>query len=365
MKKVRVDLGIRSYDIIIEAGLLERAADFLREAGIGGPFMLVSNPLVYRLYGEKTVEALGKLHRCVVYAEVPDGEEYKNLHEAGRLFDIAVDSRLDRGSTVVALGGGVIGDLAGFVAATYQRGVNFVQIPTTLLAQVDSSVGGKVAVNHPRAKNMIGAFYQPRLVIIDPSVLSTLPEKEYLSGLAEVVKYGIILDAEFFAYIEENALRIRQRDIEVLEYIITRSCQIKSRVVSEDEREEGLRAVLNLGHTFGHAIEATAGYGTYSHGEAVAVGTVQAARLACELGLLKNDDFVRIKRIYPLLGMKLNPPLIPTEKLLQAMYHDKKIQRGTLRFVLPVAIGETVLRSDIAEQDVSKILDDRTLFSAE
>ncbi|MGE5404878.1 MAG: 3-dehydroquinate synthase, partial [Candidatus Saccharibacteria bacterium] len=311
--------------------------------------LLLSNPTIFALYGQRALTSLKSAGLNVIYAEVPDGEEYKSLEQAQSLFDSAVDNLLDRYCTIVSLSGGVIGDLGGFIAATYQRGVNFVQIPTTLLAQVDSSVGGKVAVNHPRAKNMIGAFHQPRIVIIDPEVLNTLLPRDYRSGLGEVVKYGIIQDSDFFAYLESNVAGIEDRNPEVLEYIIKRSCEIKAAVVGSDEREEGRRALLNLGHTFGHAVEAYSGYGTYTHGEAVAIGIALAAELAADLGMLEASKAQRIKDLMINMGISIKLPDFPLDRLLEIMYQDKKVKAGVLRLVLPVDIGRAVIKGDVSD----------------
>ncbi|MGE5416842.1 MAG: 3-dehydroquinate synthase [Acidobacteriota bacterium] len=358
MDRVTVALGDRSYSIVIGHGILTNAGNLIKNVvGQTSKVLLVSNPTIFAHYGKRALTSLRDAGLDVVYAEVPDGEEYKSLEQAQRLYDSAVDNLLDRYCTVVSLSGGVIGDLGGFVAATYQRGVNFVQIPTTLLAQVDSSVGGKVAVNHARAKNMIGVFHQPRIVIIDPEVLDTLLPKDFLSGLAEVVKYGIIQDPGFFDYLESNIENIVERRLQVIEYIIKRSCEIKAEVVGQDEREEGRRAILNLGHTFGHAVESYAGYGTYSHGEAVAIGIALAAELACDLGMLDNAKAQRIKNLMIRMGMSIKLPDFPVDKLLGIMYQDKKVKAGALRLVLPVDIGQVVIKGDVSDSAIVSVMD--------
>lgn len=356
MESLRVDLGRRSYDIIIRSGALEDLRALLRSVGRWSQVMLVTNPTVYELYGEQLRQRLGIDNGQLVLGMVPDGEEYKTMEQAQRLIDLAVDNHFDRSSLILSLGGGVIGDLGGFVAAIYQRGVDFVQIPTTLLAMVDSSVGGKVAVNHPRAKNMIGAFHQPRLVLIDTATLHSLSERDYRSGLAETVKYGIIADRDFFAYLQNQVELINRRDEAVLQYAIHRSCAIKAGIVENDEREAGLRAILNLGHTFGHAIETYTGYGTYRHGEAVAMGMMMAARLANRLDLLGAAEMEAILRLMDALGLNLPVPDLPPRELVDLMYQDKKMQSGRLRLVLPTGIGQVTIKDDVDRALLEEIL---------
>ncbi len=283
MHTVKVNLGDRSYDIELGAGL-DQAGAHLKELGLGQKMALVTNPTIKKLYGRRIVDSLKAAGFLVMSVEVPDGEQYKNLDWANAIYTALLTNGFDRKSALVAFGGGVIGDLTGFAAATFMRGVPFVQVPTTLLAMVDSSVGGKTGVNHPMGKNMIGAFYQPKKVLMDLGVLKTLPREEFLSGMAEVIKYGVILDAGFFDYLERNRDRILSLEPDALTHIIKRSCEIKAEVVSKDEREGGLRAILNFGHTVGHAVE-TAEHYTMRHGEAVAIGMVYASRLAHKTGL--------------------------------------------------------------------------------
>jgi len=347
MDRLKVDLGARSYEIIIRSGALVELGLQLRSIGEFSRLMLVTNPTVYELYGEQLRKGLGVDEKRLVLGLVPDGEEYKNMEQAERLIDLAVEHHFDRNSLILTLGGGVIGDMGGFVAAIYQRGINFVQVPTTLLAMVDSSVGGKVAVNHPRAKNMIGAFHQPRLVLIDTATLNSLSERDYRSGLAETVKYGIIADPGFFEYLRDNAGPINRRDETALQYAIHRSCEIKAGIVEDDEREDGLRAILNLGHTFGHAIEAGSGYGTYRHGEAVAIGMILATRLAHRLNLLSTADMQSILELMQVLGLTLPVPNLPPKEMVDLMYQDKKMRNGRLRLVLPTGIGQVTIRDDI------------------
>ena len=356
MDRLRVELGARSYDIVIRSGVLKGLGSLLHPAWEGSRVMLVTNPTVYRLYGEQLHQGLGRDANRLVLGMVPDGEQYKTMEQAQQLIDLAVDNHFDRNSLILTLGGGVIGDLGGFVAAIYQRGINYVQIPTTLLAMVDSSVGGKVAVNHPRAKNMIGAFYQPRLVLIDTATLNSLSERDYRSGLAETVKYGIIADRDFFAYLGDNTGLINRRDEATLQYAIHRSCAIKAHVVENDEREDGLRAILNLGHTFGHAIETCSGYGTYRHGEAVAIGMTMATRLAHRLGLLETADMQAILDLIQALGLNIPAPNLPPGKLVDLMYQDKKMRHGRLRLVLPTGIGQVTIKDDVNRTLLEEIL---------
>lgn len=356
MKTVNVDLAgkggtlDRSYKILIKRGLIEETGPRLLELGAGRRAALITNPTVMGLYGKNIIESLEHAGFSVVTIEMPDGEGFKNLEEASKVYDRLVEEKLDRGSPIVALGGGVVGDLAGFVAATYLRGVPYVQVPTTLLAQVDSSVGGKTAVNHPKGKNLIGSFYQPKLVIIDPDVLSTLDEREVRTGLAEVVKHGIIRDKDYFASLELNAKKILALGVEIDE-AIERSCEIKASVVSADEREAGVRAILNFGHTFGHAIEAVAGYSTYRHGEAVSMGMVIAAGFSAELGLCDTALVDRIKGLLDSLGLPTGVPKLGPDDILASMLLDKKVKAGRVRFVLLKGLGEVA----IEEVDEDKI----------
>ncbi|MDH3644029.1 MAG: 3-dehydroquinate synthase, partial [Gammaproteobacteria bacterium] len=287
---------------------------------------------------------------------LPDGEQHKNLASYGALMDFLMSKRHNRSTTLIALGGGVVGDLTGFVAATFQRGVSFIQIPTTLLAQVDSSVGGKTAVNHPAGKNMIGAFYQPRCVIADTSVLTSLGAREFQAGLAEVLKYGIIADGEFFDWLEASSNALLARDPLTLAQAIRRSCEIKAEVVAKDETEAGLRAILNYGHTFGHALEALTGFRTLLHGEAVAIGMVMAADLSVRQGMLAGADARRIKRLLAGFGLPVVPPVAAPEDMLRAMGMDKKVVDGTLRLVLARGIGEVVVTEEIDESALRETL---------
>lgn len=356
MSTVNVDLGERSYKIYIGKDLTD-IGDIIKEYKLDRKIMVVSNPVVDSLYGDKIKGSLEKAGFSVLEAEIPDGEEYKTQEEANVLYDECMKSRLERQSGILALGGGVIGDLAGFVAATFMRGVPFIQVPTSLLAQVDSSVGGKVAVNLPTGKNMVGVFYQPKLVYIDPSVLKTLPKEEFSAGLAEVIKYGVIRDEEFFSFLEDNIDKIKALDESALEKIITRSCEIKASVVQEDEREKNLRAILNYGHTIGHALETLTEYKVYRHGEAVAIGMVYAAKIA---SLTKICDETLTGRLTGLLK-KVDLPVAISDKLkhediIKLLKVDKKVKDEKVRFVLPEAMGKVVIRNDITEEIIKKAL---------
>ncbi|NPV72443.1 MAG: 3-dehydroquinate synthase [Pelotomaculum sp.] len=357
METVNVNLGKRSYPIYAGPGILQDLGELLGGLPVGRKVLLISNPTVFSLYGEKAAESLVRAGFTVAVAEIGDGEEHKTLATAGRLYDRAFEAGLDRRSSIVALGGGVVGDVAGFVAATYMRGISFVQVPTTLLAQVDSSVGGKVAVNHPRGKNIIGAFYQPRLVLADVDTLKTLPVRQMRSGLAEVIKYGVIWSREFFAWLEQNIEALLNGEAGALAYAVRESCRIKAQVVEQDETEQGLRAVLNYGHTVGHAVEALTDYRVYTHGEAVGIGMAVEARLAVALGMLKRSEGGRIIRLIRQAGLPEGlPEGLPPEKTVEKFYHDKKAVEGQLTFVLPERIGRAVVKNGLAKNFLLEFL---------
>ena len=342
MNTVPVDLGERSYPIYVGAGILARAGEFLKGAGVRGKVALVTNPTVANIYLEPVSQTLTQAGFQVVPVLIADGEEHKNQGSLELIYDSLVSARLERKSSIVALGGGVVGDLAGFAAATYLRGVSYVQIPTTLLAQVDSSVGGKTGVNHPGGKNLIGAFYQPRLVLIDVDVLSTLPRRELVAGLSEVIKYGVIEDAELFRLLESNIGRLIELDRELLIHVITTSCSIKARVVEQDEREDDYRAVLNFGHTIGHALEAATEYRDFLHGEAVAIGMAKAAVISARQGFCEEQTVQRIHSLLEKTGLGTEvPKTILRDRLIQRMEVDKKSAGGKIKFVLCEAIGKT------------------------
>lgn len=356
MAELRVELGDRSYSIVIGADMLKGIGEKLKGFGFSRNIAVVSNPTVYGLCGKTVDDSLRSAGFDVSSVVIPDGEEYKNLLWASNIYGELLKHRLDRASALIALGGGVIGDITGFVASTYMRGISFVQVPTTLLAQVDSSVGGKTGVNHPLGKNMIGTFYQPRIVWADVETLKTLPEKELLAGIAEVIKYGVIWDKELFEFLEKNRDPILALDPLPLTHIIKRSCAIKAEVVSKDERELGLRAILNYGHTIGHAIETVTGYTAYLHGEAVAIGMNIEAELSALLGYLNNSDACRIKSILTLYGLPSELPSgMSAESMLSAMKVDKKALAGEMRFVLPEKIGSVKIEKVSADK-VSEVL---------
>lgn len=357
MEKTRVELGDRSYDIVAGSGTLGGLGKAVMEIKPGPKVALVTNHKVRDLYGAEAEASLMTAGLEVVTISIPDGEQYKDMLWMEKVLTDMLRAGLDRGSVVVALGGGVVGDLAGFAASVYMRGIRFVQVPTTLLSQVDSSVGGKTGVNHPLGKNMIGTFWQPSLVWIDVDTLKTLPRRELLAGAAEVIKYGVIWDAEFFDYLAHNREALLSLDPSVLTRVIMRSCAIKAEVVSRDERESGLRSILNYGHTIGHAIEAVEGYGKLLHGEAVAIGMNLEARLSRSLGLLGAEDASRIKALIDAYGL---PSMLPAEaapsSVLEAMALDKKALSGKLRFTLPERIGAVKLLVEVEPGRVTRVL---------
>jgi 3-dehydroquinate synthase len=349
MESLRVALGSRSYPIHIGAGLIGRA-ELYREYLSGGSAAIVTNAVVGPLYLEAVKKGLQGAR--ITEIVVPDGEQAKGWETLQRVFDALLAARCGRDTLLVALGGGVVGDLAGFAAAVYQRGIDFVQVPTTLLAQVDSSVGGKTAINHPRGKNMIGAFHQPRAVVADLATLDTLPERELRAGLAEVIKHGLALDADFFQWLEQNIDRLLARDRGALAHAVRRSCELKAAIVAADEREAGARALLNLGHTFGHAIEAGTGYGTWLHGEAVAAGMVMAAELSLNMKLLEKGDVARVRSLVSRAGLPVKAPALRPEELLALMAGDKKAAKGSTRFVVLDRLGAASLRAGVEESAV-------------
>jgi len=344
MATVQVSLGDRSYPIWIGEGLLGQGS-LWRSVLAGRQVAVVTNDTVGPLYAEGLLATLRQEGLEPILVTLPDGEVHKTMVVLGTVFDAMMAHRMERGSTVVALGGGVVGDMAGFAAACYQRGVPFVQVPTTLLSQVDSSVGGKTGVNHPLGKNMIGAFYQPQAVLIDMAVLQTLPERELSAGLAEIIKYGASLDRAFFEWLEAHMPALRAREPSALVHAIERSCQIKAMVVAEDERESsGRRAILNFGHTFGHAIEAGMGFGQWLHGEAVGCGMVMAACLSEQLGQLAVADRDRIRRLVAAAGLPVEPPDWSSETYLEWMSHDKKTAAGQVRYIVLKGLGDAALQ---------------------
>jgi len=358
MHSLNVALGERSYPIHIGCGLLADGA-LLAPHLKQKKAVVVTNTTVAPLYLARLLDALAQSGVKAESVILPDGEQYKTWETLNLIFDALLGSHCERSTPLIALGGGVIGDMGGFAAACYQRGMPFIQAPTTLLSQVDSSVGGKTAINHPLGKNMIGAFYQPRLVLADLSTLDTLPDRELAAGLAEVIKYGLIRDPEFFVWLENHLDALLARDKEALAHAVARSCANKAEVVAADERETGERALLNLGHTFGHAIETGLGYGAWLHGEAVAAGTLIAAELSARLGWLTADDVGRIERIFVRAGLPVHGPKLGAARYLELMRHDKKVQDGKLRLVLLERIGRAVVADTVSEADIAAAIEAR------
>ena len=351
---LRVELGSRSYPILIGDRLLGQAEVFERHVP-GRDLLVVSNTTVAPLYLERLTAALGG--RRSIEVILPDGESHKTLANVARILDVLVANRYPRDGTVVALGGGVVGDMAGFAAACYQRGVAFAQVPTTLLAQVDSSVGGKTGVNHPAGKNLIGAFHQPCVVIADTSTLESLPPRELRAGLAEVIKYGLICDAAFFAWLEAHMDELLAADPTALAHVIRRSCEIKAEIVKRDEREEGDRALLNLGHTFGHAVESATGYTRWLHGEAVGAGLLMATAMSQESGLVSSQDLARLRRLLERTGLPTRIDGVAPETALDHMRIDKKVKAGRMRLVLLRGIGDSFVTADYSEPALLRTLD--------
>ncbi len=357
-QQITVSLAARSYQVHVGANLLNQTQ--LIAAHLPQPRVaLVTNDAIWPLYGKALADALVAANIKVIPIILPDGESHKGWAALNMIFDALLEHACDRKTTLIALGGGVIGDITGFAAATYQRGVPFIQIPTTLLAQVDSSVGGKTAINHPRGKNMIGAFYQPQLVLADTDTLATLPDRELRAGLAEVIKYGLILDETFFDWLEKNLPALLARDPAALTHAITRSCEIKADVVANDEREtaaEGGRALLNLGHTFGHAIETALGYGTWLHGEAVASGMLLATKFSYSMGLVDAATVTRTQQIFAAAGLPTMMPTISADEMLQHMGRDKKNEAGVIKLILLKSIGAAYVDATISADRIHAFL---------
>jgi 3-dehydroquinate synthase len=355
MQTLRVALGERSYPIHIGGGLLGDARLYAPHVA-GRRVAIVTNPVVQPLYLERVQGALAEAGARPMSIAIEDGEQAKSWSMLDRVVDALLAARIGRDGLIAALGGGVVGDLAGFAASVYQRGIPFIQLPTTLLAQVDSSVGGKTAINHARGKNMVGAFHQPLAVIADVGSLATLPARELRAGIAEVIKHGFILDLEFVAWLEQNMDKLLAREHAALEHAVRRSCELKAQVVAADERETGLRAILNFGHTFGHAIEAGVGYGEWLHGEAVGTGMVMAAELSARAGSLDRADAERVKALIARAGLPVRGPALGADRYLELMQVDKKAEGGRLRFVVLERIGRAVLRADIDARLVKESL---------
>jgi 3-dehydroquinate synthase len=351
---LKVELGSRSYPILIGEGLLAQS-DLFDQHVPGRDVLVVSNTIVAPLYLQAVTGSLRG--RRVVEAILPDGESHKTLATVTRILDVLVANRFPRDCTVVALGGGVVGDMAGFAAACYQRGVAFVQVPTTLLAQVDSSVGGKTAVNHPGGKNLIGAFHQPSAVIADTHTLKSLPPRELRAGLAEVIKYGLICDAPFFAWLEAHLDELLAADLAALAYVIRRSCEIKAEIVGRDEREQGERAILNLGHTFGHAVESATHYTQWLHGEAIGAGLLMAAAMSCECGLVSASQVERLRHLLQRAGLPTHIRGVRPSEALDHMRIDKKVKAGRMRLVLLRSIGDSFVTPDYSEPALLRTLE--------
>lgn len=358
IQTLKVELGERSYPIHIGCGLLTEGAllvSHLKQKKA----VVVTNTTVAPLYLDALRATLEKDGVATIPVILPDGEQYKTWETLNLIFDALLGAHCERSTTLIALGGGVIGDMGGFAAACYQRGMPFIQVPTTLLSLVDSSVGGKTAINHPLGKNMIGAFYQPKLVLADISTLDTLPDRELKAGLAEVIKYGLIRDPEFFAWLEANLERLLVGDKGALAYAVHRSCANKAEVVAADERESGERALLNLGHTFGHAIETGLGYGVWLHGEAVAAGTLIAAELSSKMGWLTSDEVLRIENLFVRAGLPVFGAALGAARYLDLMRHDKKVQDGRMRLVLLKSIGQAVMSDEASEPQILAAIEAR------
>jgi 3-dehydroquinate synthase len=358
MNKLKIELADRSYEILIGQDFLSRSSKILGEVLKPSRIVVVTHPSIRSLYGDRLVSSFVQDKISTDIIEVPEGERSKSLQQAEKIYDRLMEINSDRKTLLVALGGGVIGDLTGFVAATYQRGIPFMQVPTTLLSQVDSSVGGKTAVNHPRGKNMIGAFYQPCLVLIDLATLKTLPDNEFRAGLAEIIKHGVITDPELFQYLEDHVDQIQKKDPDCLEHIITTSCAIKAKVVERDERESHYRMILNFGHTFGHAVESLTGYSTFIHGEAVAMGMVKAADLSVLTGRCSEEVAKRIVKLLDRFGLPTRLPDLEPRAMVESMQRDKKTIHKKLRFVLIKEIGSVEIVDTVSEEDVLQVLMD-------
>ena len=359
MSILTVNVPQNSYKIAIASGNLSQLGSQMQQLNIGKKVLLISNPEIFNYYGNICAKSLEAAGFEVCKHLIPAGETYKHLQSIEKVYDTALANRLERSSTLVALGGGVIGDMTGFAAATWLRGVNFVQVPTSLLAMVDASVGGKTGVNHPQGKNLIGAFYQPKLVLIDPDVLKTLPEREFRAGMAEVIKYGIIWDEDLFTKLEQAPYidSFQTIDRELLETILIRSCQAKADVVSQDEKESGIRAILNYGHTIGHAVESLTNYQEFVHGEAVAIGMIAAGKIAMNMGLWNAEEAQRQDTLIRKTGLPTEiPSNLELNNILKTLQSDKKVKAGKVRFVLPTTIGKVIITDKVTEEIIGKAI---------
>ena len=361
MNTLTVDLGERSYPIYIGENTIENTELWKTHLAGHKQICIVTNDTLSEIYLEKLTQIIHKSSpdSTVITAILKDGEQYKNLASIELIYNELMTARFNRDAIIIALGGGVIGDMAGFAAASFLRGIDFIQVPTTLLAQVDSSVGGKTGINHPLGKNMIGAFHQPKAVLIDTNTLSTLSERHFKAGLAEIIKYGLIIDEKFLTWLEDNMPAILGHDIEACTYIIEKSCEIKAHVVSQDEKESGLRAILNLGHTFGHAIESCLNYKDWLHGEAISVGMVMAADLSHRMQLIEKDDLDRVKQIFLAAGLPIEAPShLANKDIYNSMHNDKKVLAGKIRLILMEKIGKAFVTSEYAKDHLIQVLND-------
>jgi 3-dehydroquinate synthase len=358
---IKVDIPENSYEITVAPGSLDQLGEQMTGLKLGKKVLLVSNPMIFKHYGERAIASLKNAGFDVVHYNLPPGERYKTLNSIQKIYDVALEHRLERSSTMVALGGGVVGDMTGFAAATWLRGINVVQVPTSLLAMVDSSVGGKTGVNHPQGKNLIGAFHQPSLVLIDPEVLKTLPVAEFRAGMAEVIKYGVIWDAELFTQLEasKHLDQLRYVKSDLINYILTHSCQAKADVVSQDEKESGLRAILNYGHTIGHAVESLTNYRLLKHGEAVGIGMIAAGEIAVKLGLWQKADTERQNALIKKAGLPTKLPAgLDIAAIIDALQLDKKVKSGKVRFVLPTQIGAVKVTDEVPTDTIRQVLEE-------
>ncbi|WP_017317005.1 3-dehydroquinate synthase [Mastigocladopsis repens] len=356
---INVNLPQQSYEIANAPGGIDQLGEMMSNLKLGKKVLLVSNPTVFKQYGERAVASLEAAGFKVTNCTLPPGERYKTLSSVQKIYDTALENRIERSSTMVALGGGVIGDMTGFAAATWLRGINFVQVPTSLLAMVDAAIGGKTGVNHPQGKNLIGAFHQPRLVLIDQQVLKTLPMREFRAGMAEVIKYGVIWDAQLFAEMEQSKRldQLRYVKAELIESILQRSCQAKADVVGKDEKEAGLRAILNYGHTIGHAVESLTGYRVVNHGEAVAIGMVAAGQIAVKLGMWQKEETERQDALIQKAGLPTQLPSgVDIEAIIEALQVDKKVQAGKVMFILPTQIGVVTITDQVPSDTIRQVL---------
>lgn len=358
---IRVNVPQQSYEIVIASGSLKELGTRMQYHHLGQKVLLVSNPDIFKHYGETVVTSLTSAGFDVCECILPAGEEYKTLDSLQKIYDIALSNRLERSSTMVALGGGVIGDMTGFAAATWLRGIKVVQVPTTLLAMVDAAIGGKTGVNHPKGKNLIGAFHQPSLVLIDPDVLQTLPDREFRGGMAEVIKYGVIWDAELFSKLEQSQTLDKLSDVNagLIQAILERSCGCKAEVVSKDEKESGLRAILNYGHTIGHAVESLTGYTQVTHGEAVGIGMVAASRIAVALQMWDHESDCRQLKLIEKTGLPTQlPAKLNIEEIIDSLQSDKKVKSGKVRFILPTQIGTVTITDQVPADIIRQVLQD-------